>query len=38
MEDHFSIPSARLPDVRDIDLLIMEATLADQKPQPFSSP
>ncbi len=36
MEDHFSIPSARLPDVRDIDLLIMEATLADQKPQPFS--
>jgi Cft2 family RNA processing exonuclease len=36
MEDHFSIPSARLPNVRDIDLLIMEATLADQKPQPFS--
>jgi len=36
LEDHFSIPSARLPDVRDIDLLIMEATLADQKPQPFS--
>jgi Cft2 family RNA processing exonuclease len=36
MEDHFSIPSARLPEVRDIDLLIMEATLADQKPQPFS--
>jgi Cft2 family RNA processing exonuclease len=36
MEDHFSIPSARLPDVSDIDLLIMEATLADQKPQPFS--
>src|SRR5918995_518536 len=36
MENHFSIPSARLPDVRDIDLLIMEATLADQKPQPFS--
>jgi uncharacterized protein len=36
MEDHFSIPSARLPDVHDIDLLIMEATLADQKPQPFS--
>jgi Cft2 family RNA processing exonuclease len=36
MEDHFSIPSAKLPDVRDIDLLIMEATLADQKPQPFS--
>jgi Cft2 family RNA processing exonuclease len=36
MEDHFSIPSARLPDVKDIDLLIMEATLADQKPQPFS--
>jgi uncharacterized protein len=36
MEDHFSIPSARLPQVRDIDLLIMEATLADQKPQPFS--
>ena len=36
MEDHFSIPSARLPDVRDIDLLIMEATLADQKPQPFA--
>src|ERR671916_679742 len=23
MEDHFSIPSARLPEVRDIDLLIM---------------
>src|ERR671917_356723 len=36
MEDHFSIPSARLPDVKDIDLLVMEATLADQKPQPFS--
>jgi uncharacterized protein len=36
MEDHFSIPSAKLPEVRDIDLLIMEATLADQKPQPFS--
>ncbi|HET6343928.1 MAG TPA: MBL fold metallo-hydrolase, partial [Myxococcota bacterium] len=36
MEDHFSIPSARLPDVRDIDLLIMEATLADQKPQHFA--
>jgi cleavage and polyadenylation specificity factor subunit 3 len=36
MEDHFSIPSARLPEVRNIDLLIMEATLADQKPQPFS--
>ena len=36
MEDHFSIPSARLPQVKDIDLLIMEATLADQKPQPFS--
>ena len=36
MEDHFSIPSARLPKVKDIDLLIMEATLADQKPQPFS--
>src|SRR5215210_7867695 len=36
MEDHFSIPSARLPEVRDIDLLIMEATLADQKPLPFS--
>ena len=36
MEDHFSIPSARLPEVRDIDLLVMEATLADQKPQPFA--
>jgi len=36
LEDHFSIPSARLPDIEDIDLLIMEATLADQKPQPFS--
>jgi Cft2 family RNA processing exonuclease len=36
LEDHFSIPSARLPDVKDIDLLIMEATLADQRPQPFS--
>lgn len=36
MEDHFSIPSARLPAVKDIDLLIMEATLADQKPQPFA--
>jgi uncharacterized protein len=36
MEDHFSIPSARLPEVSDIDLLIMEATLADQQPQPFS--
>ena len=36
MEDHFSIPSARLPEVKNIDLLIMEATLADQKPQPFA--
>jgi Cft2 family RNA processing exonuclease len=36
MEDHFSIPSAQLPEVRGIDLLIMEATLADQKPHPFS--
>jgi uncharacterized protein len=36
MEDHFSIPSARLPEVKNIDLLVMEATLADQKPQPFS--
>lgn len=36
LEDHFSIPSANLPDVKDIDLLIMEATLADQKPQPFT--
>jgi Cft2 family RNA processing exonuclease len=36
LEDHFSIPSARLPNVKDIDLLIMEATLADRKPQPFS--
>lgn len=36
LEDHFSIPSARLPEVKDIDLLIMEATLADQRPQPFS--
>jgi len=36
LEDHFSIPSARLPNVKGIDLLIMEATLADQKPQPFS--
>jgi Cft2 family RNA processing exonuclease len=36
MEDHFSIPSAKLPEVKDIDLLIMEATLADQRPQPFS--
>jgi Cft2 family RNA processing exonuclease len=36
LEDHFSIPSARLPNVEDIDLLIMEATLADQKPQPFN--
>jgi Cft2 family RNA processing exonuclease len=36
LEDHFSIPSARLPEVRDVDLLIMEATLADQRPQPFS--
>lgn len=36
LEDHFSIPSARLPEVEGIDLLIMEATLADQKPQPFS--
>ena len=36
LEDHFSIPSAKLPDVKGIDLLIMEATLADQKPQPFS--
>lgn len=36
LEDHFSIPSARLPDVKDIDLLIMESTLADQRPQPFS--
>ena len=36
LEDHFSIPSARLPNLKDIDLLIMEATLADRKPQPFS--
>jgi Cft2 family RNA processing exonuclease len=36
LENHFSIPSARLPDVKGIDLLIMEATLADQQPQPFS--
>ena len=36
LEDHLSIPSANLPDVRDIDLLIMEATLADQRPQPFN--
>lgn len=36
MEDHFSIPSARLPEVEDIDLLIMEATLADQHFEPFS--
>jgi Cft2 family RNA processing exonuclease len=36
LEDHFSIPSARLPNVKDIDLLVMEATLADRKPQPFS--
>lgn len=36
LEDHFSIPSARLPDVSDIDLLIMEATLADRGHQPFS--
>jgi Cft2 family RNA processing exonuclease len=36
LEDHFSIPSARVPEVEDIDLLIMEATLADRKPQPFS--
>ncbi len=36
MEDHFSIPSARLPDVKDIDLLIMEATLANQEFEPFS--
>ena len=36
LEDHFSIPSARLPNVDGIDLLVMEATLADQKPQPFS--
>ncbi len=36
MEDHFSIPSARLPEVKDIDLLIMEATLADQTFEPFS--
>ncbi|WP_041327996.1 MBL fold metallo-hydrolase [Rubrobacter xylanophilus] len=36
MEDHFSIPPARLPEVSGIDLLIMEATLADQRPQPFN--
>jgi Cft2 family RNA processing exonuclease len=36
LEDHFSIPSARLPEVRDVDLLIMEATLADRQMQPFS--
>jgi uncharacterized protein len=35
LEDHLSIPSANLPNVRDIDLLIMEATLADRRPQPF---
>ena len=37
MEDHFSIPSAQLPDVSDIDLLIMEATLASQQFEPFSA-
>ncbi len=36
MEDHFSIPSAQLPNVSDIDLLIMEATLASQQFEPFS--
>ena len=36
MEDHFSIPSARLPEVEDIDLLVMEATLADRQFEPFS--
>ncbi|TCJ15895.1 MBL fold metallo-hydrolase [Rubrobacter taiwanensis] len=36
LEDHFSIPSARLPEVKNIDLLIMEATLADRQHQPFS--
>lgn len=36
MEDHFSIPSAKLPEVEDIDLLIMEATLADRQFEPFS--
>ena len=36
MEDHFSIPSAQLPSVSDIDLLIMEATLADRQFEPFS--
>ncbi|WP_047866083.1 MBL fold metallo-hydrolase [Rubrobacter aplysinae] len=36
LEDHLSIPSANLPDVSDIDLLVMEATLADQRPQPFN--
>ena len=36
MEDHFSIPSAQLPDVSDIDLLVMEATLASQQFEPFS--
>jgi Cft2 family RNA processing exonuclease len=35
LEDHLSIPSANLPNVSDIDLLIMEATLADQRAQPF---
>jgi len=35
LEEHFSIPSARLPEVDEIDLLIMEATLADREPQPF---
>ncbi|SMC02340.1 MBL fold metallo-hydrolase [Rubrobacter radiotolerans] len=35
LEDHFSIPSAKLPDVRNIDLLIMESTLADKEAQPF---
>lgn len=37
MEDHFSIPSAQLPNVSDIDLLIMEATLASQQFEPFSA-
>lgn len=36
LEDHFSIPSARLPNIKDIDLLIMEATLGDRHTQPFS--
>ena len=38
MEDHFSIPSAQLPEVSDIDLLIMERRSPASSSSPSPSP